>query len=245
MARLLCVGLALSVAAGAAPGASGDAGFTIYLPLFTQPGVHIGGYVAQGGLPAVGASIQVRRLTPSGSILVTTKQTDGNGRYDAVVPMLAAGQVYWIQFVGSSPERLLWWSARPYVDPATMGLDVEMPTFDVAGITQVAPSHNQNVSLPYTFQWTARPATPQDSYSVRISGSATFNSGALGYTGSYQLSSLPPGALGGPSYGYYWLVAVSWPDGSNGVQYGDSRVYFNNAGGSSEWVDGLFVAAPR
>jgi hypothetical protein len=222
--------LALPLLAAAAPSLAPQSDYSVHLPVILRPAIHIGGFVTEGGAPAPAAAIQVRRLTQAGSVLVASTPTDSLGRYNVIVPALAAGQLYWIMFAGSSPSRLLWWSVQPYLDPSLLGPDIDVPTFDIAGITQLAPAFNAVVSRPYNFQWSVRPAAPQDSYTVKFSGSAGFNSGPLGYVNSYQLNSLPPGAPYGNTIGYYWLVAVSWPDGSSGVQYADSRVYFTNPG---------------
>jgi hypothetical protein len=229
-ARLtLCWLLVLPLAAASAP----QDQHTLYLPLVLRPPSGIAGSVTEAGVPVAGARIDLRRnsLTTGAWLLLTSVYSDSAGRY--LIPNLQTlqpGQYYWVMFVSErNPSRLLWWSV-PRITTYTAGTFVELASFDIAGITSLAPAFNERVSLPYTFRWTPRPATPQDSYSVRFSGSASFSSGPLGYTDSYTLSALPPGAPSGPSAGYYWLVHVAWPDGSNGVQHIDSRVYFNNAG---------------
>ena len=44
------------------------------------------------------------------------------------------------------------------------GSDLQMEDFDIADIQLVSPPDGATVSLPTTFQWITRPATPTDDY---------------------------------------------------------------------------------
>jgi hypothetical protein len=229
----LAVALALPLTTTAAAPESPQADHFLYLPLILRPPTGITGLVTDGGVPAVGARLDLRRYNPvfDSWPLLSTVYTDAQGRYAfSNLTTLQAGQKYYILQTGNStdPNHLLWWSP-PMITAYTAGTQVELAPFDIAGVTSLAPDDNAHVTLPYTFQWTTRPATPQDNYRISFSGSVSFGSGPLGYVGAYNLQSLPPGAPHGPAGGYYWTVHIAWPDGSSGVQHIDRRVYFNNA----------------
>ena len=90
-------------------------------------------------------------------------------------------------------------------------------------------------SIPRTFEWTLRPATPTDSYEFNMldpsDSDPWFYSALLGYADSYTLNSLPSGFS---TYTWYvWFVWVYAPDGGVGESLDYHSVYFTNTGSTS------------
>lgn len=117
----------------------------------------------------------------------------------------------------------------------TAGSAVEIGNFDIADIALVAPYDGATVSLPYTFQWTPRPATPSDSYALAIYDPNDPNRYAytspLGYVGSINVTHLPPFVQ--PGVQYRWEVLAFSPDGGIGISLHARRVAFTNTGTGS------------
>jgi hypothetical protein len=89
------------------------------------------------------------------------------------------------------------------------------------------------VALPYTFQWTRRPASPSDTYEFDLYDPADgdpyfYTDPPLGYVGSYTLSGLPARFRRGTQYA--WEVWVYSPDGGYGISYDTRLVTFSSAG---------------
>jgi hypothetical protein len=129
-----------------------------------------------------------------------------------------------------TPGRLLGWQTwwiRHY-----SGCDLHAGDFDIADIALVSPGDGATVSLPRTFYWTPRPATPSDDYEFDLYDPTDgdpwwWTDPTLGYVGSYTLSSLPSGFS--PWTEYAWEVWVYGPDGY-GISYEGRAVTFSNAG---------------
>jgi hypothetical protein len=88
------------------------------------------------------------------------------------------------------------------------------------------------VSLPYTFQWVRRPATPGDSYGIEVYDPTDYDprwvGPLVGYNGSYTLSSL--NAALSTNTQYAWDVIISAADGGSGVSRIARQVRFSNRG---------------
>ena len=233
LAVLILPFLAQPLPAAAGPAKPGDT-FLAYLPLIWGPLRGITGAVTNAGQPAAAVETKLLRYNPQEDnwSIIFDLQTDNTGKYlFSDVPSLLPNQKYQVQYVGSSNINLQSWTT-PALTSYLSNTLVTMETFDIAGINHVAPTDSTSVTLPYDFQWTTRPATPQDHYSVTFFGPVQFNGADVGYSGSYTLQSLPPGAPFGPSHSYLWKVAINWPDGSIGYENlsSASQVYFNNSG---------------
>ena len=232
-ALVTCALVAATTPAAAGPGRPSGSVF-VYLPLIHGPIFGITGSVTNNGQPAANAGdVKLVRCNPqcNGGSIINTVQTDNLGKYLFVgVPSLLINQKYQVIYVGNSNGYLNW--STPEVTSYISNTLITMPTFDIAGINHVTPADGASVTLPYEFQWTPRPATPQDHYSVTFSSDVQFNGSDVGHAGSYTLPSLPLNAPFGPTHSYFWKVSVAWTDGSTGYQFlvDASRVYFNNSG---------------
>lgn len=218
---------------GAAP-RDGGLPHTYQFPIIGRAARGFTGLVTEGGVPAVGAWINLRRWDP-GSYGWSDEagiQTDSQGRYYFEnLGSLGPGELYDVIYEFTTPSQVGW--GAPVIEHYSAGSLVVLPTFDLAGVDDIAPAPDAFITLPYTFQWTARQTTPQDHYTVWFSGTwPYFNSGDLGHASSFTLKSLPAGSQFGPANPYYWQIAIAWADGSGGEQYSARRVYFNNAGAS-------------
>jgi hypothetical protein len=181
-------------------------------------------------------SLALRFYNGSSWSTYTTTTTGADGSYSFTgVPSLGSGQRYYVRYQnpgGTYTGRLWFWGTRR-LDSYTAGTNVAIGDFDIADIPMVSPAHGATVTLPYTFQWTRRSATPSDSYEFDLfdpsDGSPYWwTDPTLGYVGSYTLNSLPSGFS--PSTQYGWDVWVYSPDGGSGESYYYRTVTFSNAG---------------
>jgi hypothetical protein len=216
----------------------------LFLPLVATPPTGIMGRVTKNGAPA--AEVRLRVLKPfssGGSMEIASTTTDADGRYVFTdVPSLSAGEEYYVHFfnIESLADRLTFWRTTS-ITSYTQGQSVEMGEFDIANAALVSPP-NGMVALPATFQWNVRPASPGDSYQVKLLqyGGASFESLMLGYVNTYELTSLPPTLSTNVEIRYY--VWVYSPDGGSGA----SNFYvitFSDLG--TEISPGLATALPR
>jgi hypothetical protein len=117
------------------------------------------------------------------------------------------------------------------------GSVVNIGNFDIAEIVLSAPASGAMVSLPSTFQWVPRPATPSDSYEFDLYEDCDpprqdcpfwWTDPPLGYVGNYYLTSLPQGFA--PGTQYWWEIWVYAPDGGFGISYDARIVTFTDTG---------------
>ena len=155
----------------------------------------------------------------------------------ASVPGLAPGQRYYVRYrnYANTPGRLWVWGTRDLTSYAA-GSAVEIGNFDIADSPLIAPPAGATVALPYTFQWTRRPATPSDTYEFDIYDPTdgdpyAYTVPPLGYVGSFTMNSLPPGFS--PGVQYVWEIWVYSPDGGYGISYETRAVTFSNTGASA------------
>ena len=184
-----------------------------------MPGLY--GRVNLGGAPAGGVQLELRYFSGSAWTTRAMTTTNGDGAYlFGGLPSLAAGQQYYVRYqnMAQTTGRLFLWGT-PSVFTYTTGASVDMGAFDIADIPLVNPPSGAAIGLPYTFQWTRRPATTDDSYVFEVYAPDDYSprwlSQLMGYTDAYWLSRLPP------SFGlhttYAWDVIVVSPDGGSGV----------------------------
>jgi 5-hydroxyisourate hydrolase-like protein (transthyretin family) len=194
---------------------------TAYLPVLLRAPGEIYGRVTQNGAAAGGMTLSLRYYNGTTWTTASTTTTDGDGRYRFVKPAALAGnQIYQVQFVNTTANegRLGWWNTRPLTSYA-MGAYVEIGNFDIGAVTLSAPQTNLVTSLPVTFSWVKRAATPGDSYAVRVYDAADLNpmwvGPGVGYTGEYTLNSVPSGCS--TNTAYTWDVMVLSADGGMGA----------------------------
>lgn len=211
----------------------------VYLPAVHRPQVGVLGRVTQNGQSAGGVALQLRFFNGSSWSTWATTTTDGGGNFVFTnPPTLAAGQKMYVRYLNEigTPERLYIWATAD-ITAYQPNTTVHVGQFDIADVVLVSPPTQTVVSLPYTFQWQARSATPTDSYAVRyfgvLSGDDSFAlTVPLGYVNGFTLNGLPPGFATYTPYG--WDVLVYSPNGGVGIPYYYRLVAFSNTGTGSQ-----------
>lgn len=212
----------------------------IFLPLIHRPlppPRRIHGLVNDNGAPAPGVPLELRFYDGATWSTRANTTTATDGTYEFLnQPALTPGQKYYVRYLntegaGARPDRLwLWWTQEL---TTYSGEEINIGNFDLANITLVAPTNEAGISLPYTFQWAPRPASPTDSYEFNLFDYADddpyfYTAPPLGYVGGFTLNGLPEGF---ETYAWYlWNVWVYSPDGGVGVSYWANWVYFTNTG---------------
>jgi hypothetical protein len=194
---------------------------TLYLPLVMKnftPSIY--GLVTLNGAPAAGITVTLQFSSTVSFSAIMTQTTSSDGMYQFVnAPSLAPGQRYLVQYVRPSgtTNTLRSWSTKSLTS-YTQGENKAAGDFDIADVTLLQPPADVTITLPYTFTWNVRPASPTDTYKLQMNdpttGQAWWTSLDLGYSGSYALDTLPPGiSLGVLTT---WSVLPIAPDGGNG-----------------------------
>jgi hypothetical protein len=236
---LVALALPLTVKAAPEPGPLADS--VLYLPLIIRSTGSISGLVTDGGVPAVGARMTLYHFTVGNGLRPTTVFTNVRGEFCFCnLVALEPGEKFFLIYGGSSldPAHLIRWEL-PIIYSFAAHDHLVLSSFDIAGMASLAPAEHEHITLPYTFQWTTRPATPQDSYYLVFqNGNNFFWSGEQGYVGNYTMQSLPPGTSPGES-SYYWSVHIASPDGGHGVQHIDRGVYITNPGALDQALEVL------
>jgi uncharacterized repeat protein (TIGR01451 family) len=194
-----------------------------YLPSIEKSPVGFTGKVTMNGNPAAGVPVDLRLFDGANYLTVATTSTASDGSYVFYnMPPLTSGQAYWARFKNNSnPDQLYLWCTGVNTTYNASHM-VTFETFDILNIFLTQPESGSVLTLPVTFQWLPRSATPTDSYEFDIfdydTGDPSFYTDPpLGHVGSYTLTSLPPGF----SYNrwYCWDVVAYSPDGGYGVSY--------------------------
>jgi hypothetical protein len=195
--------------------------FRTFLPFISKMLPGISGSVNLNGAPAAGVSLNLQFYNGTSTATAMTTNTHSDGGYQFLgAASLAKGQHYYVQYSrpSSVTDTLRTWSTASITTYVTGG-NIVAGNFDIADIPLVQPSAIATVTLPATFQWTVRPATPSDNYFFELkvpSQPTTWTSPALGYVGTYVLSAtLPTGFTTGVQY--QWFVKVTSPDGGTGT----------------------------
>jgi uncharacterized repeat protein (TIGR01451 family) len=206
----------------------------VYLPLVSYRICSTGicGRVTLNGSPAGGVSLALRYYNGSAWSTRATKTTGADGSYAFTsVPALGPGQEYYVRYQNSAGTagRLWVWGTKTLTTYAA-GSNVEMGISDIADIALTAPGSGDAVSLPYTFQWTPRPASLSDTYEFDLydanADTPYFYTPHLGYVGGYSLNCLPAGFAFGTYY--LWDVWVYSPDGGYGISYWSNWIQFSS-----------------
>jgi hypothetical protein len=205
----------------------------VFLPLITKPREGIHGLVTLNGNPLVGVFLELRFYDGAVWSTLATTTTGTDGYYAFLnMPGFGAGQKYYVLYSNpdGTPGRLWVWGTRELTSYSA-GSPIAIGDFDIANIALVSPVDGATVSVPRTFQWTPRPATPTDSYEFNL---YDFNDLdpyffiEVGYVDNYTLNSLPEGFNVGNQYA--WEIWVYSPDGGFGISYETRDVYFSNSG---------------
>jgi hypothetical protein len=199
---------------------------SVYLPLLSNnAGGKLFGQVTQNGSKVAGVPLTLCRLnspidtscTPMES---TTTIADGTYAFYNL-PSLETGQKYFAYFRNTTNTngRLWYWQTRSLVT-YTVDSQVQLGNFDIGDIKLISPTLPVTVTLPVTFSWKMRSASPSDNYEFDLyepqNGSPYFyTKPPLGHVGSYRLNSLPAGFL--VNKRYVWEVWAYAPDNAFGI----------------------------
>jgi hypothetical protein len=168
---------------------------------------------------------------------VATSAPDGSFVFTGI-PSLTPGQRYYVLFLNANYGDLLW--ATRQLSNYITGSPVEIGDFDIAYVRMVEPYYtNVTLSLPYTFWWQTRPATPSDSYEFNLydetDGTPYFYTPQLGNQSKYALTSLPSGFA--TNIFYAAEVWVYSPDGGFGISTTSTVKFGNNQlSNPSDWI---------
>jgi len=204
-----------------------------FLPTIIKKLPRLYGTVTENGAPASGIILYLRFFDGTHWFTMTSDTTDSDGSYSFTnIPGLFPGQYYYVQFPeqGWNPNWLWTWHTR-VIGANTPGGEIHIGDFDIANVGLVSPANNSVVSLPTSFQWTPRGATPSDSYEFDLydpyDGVPYFyTQPTLGYVGSYTLTNRPPGFNIGVWYS--WEIWIYSPDGGYGISFESRAVSFTS-----------------
>jgi hypothetical protein len=219
---IVLFGFALAAGRSAANDQGGD--LYTYLPSITYqaPPRGIYGLVNQNGVPAAGITVTLQLRHGSNATPIRTMTTDASGNYAFLdAPTLGSGQQYFVFYPNAEnvASRLSYWAGF-LIDTYTAGDEIPGADFDIANITLANPPPAAVVTLPTTFTWNPRPATPTDNYELNIIGDSKEDQGhtyfytnpPLGYIGVYTLDTLQGEMVYNESYG--WTIWAYGPGGS-------------------------------
>ena len=207
-----------------------------YLPLLKKAcSAGICGRVTVSANAAQDTPLELRFFDGAKWSTRATTYTDERGYYAFTgMPGLAPGQRYYVRFYNNIglPSRLWIWGTR-VLTSYSAGSNIPIGDFDIADITLWTPGDGAMITLPFTFDWTPRYATPSDTYEFNLYDPTDgdpyfFTDPPLGFVGTYVLKSLPPGFSSGVQY--VWEIWVYSPDGGYGISYDAYKVWFSNAG---------------
>lgn len=207
--------------------------YQAFLPSLYAPIRGIFGRVTFVGASASGIPLDLRFYNGSAWSTISSTLTDGSGNYSfQSAPTLGAGQGYYVRYSNSADSSKLFFWGTQILTSYAAGSGVVIGNFDIANIPLVSPPNAATVSLPQTFQWTLRTATPTDSYQLSLFDPSNANLTAytplLGYVNAVTINGLPPGFNAGVPYG--WFMAVNSPDGGYGESYYYRQITFTNTG---------------
>jgi serine protease len=201
------------------------------------------GHITFQGAAAAGIGLVLRFWNGSSWSTAATTTTDGAGSYRFLgVASLGAGQSYYVRFgPNSSNSAYLWSWWGPTITSYTSGDTVPGGNFDIANVSLQSPPGGAATTLPATLSWQQR-GFAIDTYRVRIFSLTTSDNWLtvdLGNVGSFNMTSLPPGANFGTEYG--WSVQVMNGPDNLGESYYYRRITFvsglaQSPAMLSEWV---------
>jgi hypothetical protein len=210
-------------------------GDLVFLPFLTKPCTGICGRVTENGFPVSNITLDLRFFDGVNWSTIDTIQTGSNGIFSFCdAPSLYPGEVYYVLYLNDSSvsDRMWGWGTRDLTN-YTSGSTVEIGEFDLEDIILVSPASGAHISLPHTFQWIRRSASPSDNYEFHLydfsDDEPHFSSyPRLGYASAYALPYLPVGFANDTQYA--WDIWVYSPDGGSGVSYDTRGVIFGSGG---------------
>jgi len=208
-----------------------DDNYFVYLPWVIKPNPGLQGYVTLDGGPVEGVSLYLWFYDGANWNIKTTTNTKADGSYRFInLPALSVGQAYNVRYANIYDfSRLNSWFTEN--NTTYNGTEIaQFATFDIANLSLLAPSAGTHITLPNTFTWTKRPATPNDSYALNLvelyNNNVKFMTDPpLGYVNSYTMTQRPPNFQSGVRY--LWDVVVHSPEGGYGESNLANVVYFN------------------
>jgi hypothetical protein len=205
----------------------------VYLPLviYPHPSKGIYGVVTDDGDPLPDIMLELRFYNGATWSTIAADYTNINGEYSFLgMPGLNPGQYYYVLYVNDIHIQWLWTWHTASISNYFAGGEVNIGNFDLGEVYLETPERFRTVSVPVTFNWWERTASPGDSYAVRIYDpyfpNTNFLSAQLGYVYSYKLNSLPPGFR--TCYWYGWEVWVYSSDGGFGISYDIHEIKFTD-----------------
>jgi hypothetical protein len=210
----------------------GNQEYSVYMPLALKGQAGIYGSVTLNGSPAASIPVALRFFNGSSwSTAAATSTGAGGGFIFEGIPGLAEGQEYYVLYRNEEQiQGQLWIWVTRVLSSYEAGASVLIGNFDIADIELFSPEDESSVSVPHTFEWNPRPASPGDTYEFNLMDPADpetyfYTDPPLGYVGSYTLDFIPFGFQQGVEY--VWEVWVYSPDGGFGVSYESRLISFN------------------
>jgi hypothetical protein len=233
LALALLLGMAVAVKQSAANSQGAD--LSTYLPFasYQQAPRGIHGLVTEGGVPAAGITVTLQLRNAANQVSqVMLDLTDANGYYSFIgAPTLANGDRYFVFYPNAedTAARVNYWAGF-LINSYTAGDEINGTDFDIANIVLTNPAPGATVTLPTTFTWNPRAASPTDSYELNIVGDSEedadetyfYTIPPLGYVGHYTLNSLPGSMDYNETYGWtMWAYGPggTFPTGNFGTSY--------------------------
>jgi hypothetical protein len=210
--------------------------FHVFLPSIIHEeqatGCDIRGQVeVDGSFPNEAVPLVLRRFdgTSATNIMTITTSVEGEYEFLNVPPLATEDSNYRISFLNRTFNEN--WLSQYVSAPLTgcaPGDQIEYPAFDLYKIELLSPGIGATVSLPTTFTWQRRPATPTDNYRFWVGGGDPFvqhRLDNLGYVDQVTLDTLPPSFEYGDYYS--WYMDVRDPQGGTGYSFG-RRIFFTD-----------------
>lgn len=201
----LGIGLALGVAPARGSAYAPADTFYLYLP-HVERLTPLAGKVTLHGAPAAGVLLELRHYDGVSWNIRDTTLTSASGEYAFRAPTLNPGERYRVQYTNTGNlDRLSYWLTKQLTS-FDAGVGATLATFDIANVPLLSPTPNAVLTLPVTFQWGVRPATPGDSYELRLYDPASFFLITVypqGYVGSTTLFSP---LYVDPGWFQWWIV---------------------------------------
>jgi hypothetical protein len=230
----------------AMPPTEADDSIPLYLPILMNIPDQIWGYVTDNGSPAANTTIVLYINGFNSDPLQDV--TDSTGRYSFDDVPTVITQTYYVSYENwgpnNDPSRLAFYDNS--IDNYVAGSNLQIDTFDIADVILLDPVDGQTISLPYTFQWQPRPATPTDNYNwwggcSWGSDGMGLGSNLLGYADSFTLNSVPDEFYYQESE-CWWGIDITAPNGGYGESYAYPMIYYqssltnNNVGMEREMI---------
>ncbi len=212
----------------------------VYLPLILKNAGNSSttpyGTITDQGSPVAGTTVLLRYYDGTSWSTYASTTTDASGKYQfSSVPTLSDTQGYYVRWDNTTNDntRLLDWICF-FITSNTPNFTQLQCSFDIQNIDMISPSSGATVSLPQTFSWQKR-TTTSDNYEWNLmdttNGSPWWDTGQLGYNGSYTLNTLPNGFSINTQYGWHLWV---YGDNGYGRAYYYRTVTFSNTGNRVE-----------